>query len=275
MEYGLTQLFELLNNDYAISAAARRIPPNNAYEQGLFAETGTVSGGAGDSQPVPAADIAIVTGRYSSRGLDLSSLPGAARRLFELSVNAFDAFIHAWMSELPIHAEMIRFGRRILAVADAAGRNVPADQREAAERHAVERAAADRGEADTRTVLEAAYKVWHEINRLMGFLRFSPGENGRYTARCAPDHFVLPALCEHFTQRFGDTPWIIIDEKRRFCLQREKMAYEPPQGTQSENDDWENLWRHYHKTINNESRNNLGLQKRFMPKRYWKYLPEL
>jgi probable DNA metabolism protein len=38
---------------------------------------------------------------------------------------------------------------------------------------------------------------------------------------------------------------------------------------------YEELWRHYHRTINNESRNNPALQRRFMPKRYWKYLPEL
>jgi probable DNA metabolism protein len=40
------------------------------------------------------------------------------------------------------------------------------------------------------------------------------------------------------------------------------------------NDEWEELWKHYHKTINNEDRDNPGLQKQLMPKRYWKYLPE-
>jgi probable DNA metabolism protein len=43
----------------------------------------------------------------------------------------------------------------------------------------------------------------------------------------------------------------------------------------SVNDQWEDLWKHYHKTINNESRDNPKLQKQFMPKRYWKYLPEI
>jgi probable DNA metabolism protein len=39
--------------------------------------------------------------------------------------------------------------------------------------------------------------------------------------------------------------------------------------------DWEQLWQTYHKAINNEDRANPKLQKQFMPKRYWKYLPEL
>jgi probable DNA metabolism protein len=42
-----------------------------------------------------------------------------------------------------------------------------------------------------------------------------------------------------------------------------------------EGGEWEKLWQHYHKTINNESRNNPNLQRQFMPKRYWKYLTEL
>ena len=125
-------------------------------------------------------------------------------------------------------------------------------------------------------------KIEREIHRLIGLLRFSPDENGVYIARCAPDYFVLPAFAEHFTDRFGETPWAIIDEKRSLCLSRQ-----PPEqaeitkiaagGINSKQDDneWEELWKHYHKTINNESRKNTGLQRQLMPKRYWKYLPEV
>ena len=279
MEYGLAQLFELLNEERAISVTIRRRPPDRVCQRGLFDETEPVSGEFADNRLVLAADIAIIAGLHASAGLDLSLLPESARRLFELSVNAFDALVHAWMSEPPVDAVIIRFGRKVLTAAA-----LETDGPEA-ERRAADRAAADRGDPDTQTVLRAAYKVWHEIHRLTGFLRFSPDERGVYIARCAPDHFALPALCEHFTQRFGDAPWIIIDEKRRLCLRR--LAGESPAllgldelpqdaaGPRSSSAEWENLWRQYHKTINNESRNNPGLQKRFMPKRYWKYLTEL
>ncbi|MDR2103675.1 MAG: DUF4130 domain-containing protein, partial [Treponema sp.] len=40
-------------------------------------------------------------------------------------------------------------------------------------------------------------------------------------------------------------------------------------------DPWEDLWRNYHHAINNGDRKNPGLQRRFMPLRYWKYLPEM
>jgi hypothetical protein len=284
MHYGLICLFDLLDKNCGIKFPARGIasvPQELSCQRNLFDEAGAVPGeikGSQPSPPISVRDIAVITGLYSSGGPDLAALPETARRLFELSVNGFDAFVHAWMSGFPIEAEIVRFGRGILAAARQRGGP-------GTERPAADKAASDRGDPDTRTVLEAAYKVRHEIERLRGFLRFNPDEYGVYIARCSPDHFALPALCEHFTRRFGDTSWEIIDERRRLCLHRLRgeepelleLADLPrfPAGPQAAPAEWEKLWRHYHKTINNESRNNPGLQRKFIPKRYWKYLPEL
>jgi hypothetical protein len=243
-----------------------------------FDEPQSDAGGGGFSC-VPEADISLIAGLYSPEGVDFSALPENAGRLFELSANAFDAIVHAQMSELPISREIARFECKVLAAADMATGGVVGDE----QRRAAERAACDRGDPDVRTVLDAAYKVWHEIDRLRGLLRFSPDEDGVYIARCEPDHFVLPALGPHFRQRFGETPWAIIDEKRSLCLHCVRGGEPELCGTgercsiagNTANGEWENLWRHYHKIINNESRNNPDLQRRFMPKRYWKYLTEV
>jgi probable DNA metabolism protein len=40
-------------------------------------------------------------------------------------------------------------------------------------------------------------------------------------------------------------------------------------------DPWEDLWRNYHRSINNEGRKNPGLQRKLMPQRYWPYLSEM
>ncbi|MDR0473598.1 MAG: DUF4130 domain-containing protein, partial [Treponema sp.] len=124
------------------------------------------------------ADAALIAGLYSSGGIDISTLPKSARFLYELSINAFDALVHAWMSDLPIDAEIIRFGRKILNATNRAG---------------AEKAVSDRGDPDVRTVLGTAQKVWREIDRFRGFLRFSPDEEGVYIAHCEPDYYILPA----------------------------------------------------------------------------------
>jgi len=179
--------------------------------------------------------------------------------------DAFYAAVYAQMSELPIRKEISRFIEKV----NAAGNNAA-------------RIACDRGDPDVFAVLEAARKVQVEIHRITGFLRFSPDPQGVYTARCEPDYFVLPALAEHFTLRFGETPWAIIDEKRglRLCRQNGGKArimpnLAGPAAKSEDGDCWGDLWRLYHRSVSNESRKNPRLQRQFIPKRYQKHLNEL
>ena len=138
-----------------------------------------------------------------------------------------------------------------------------------------------RADQDAIATLKAGDRVQREIHRLMGLLRFSPDQGGVYIARCSPDYFILPALAEHFTLRFGETPWAIIDEKRGLCLCRQNGGPAriipiavPTDAGDLTGDSWEELWRLYHRSVNNESRKNPRLQRQFMPGRYQKYLPE-
>jgi probable DNA metabolism protein len=233
--------------------------------------------------------------------------------LFEYSARARGAALTAGMSELPVEADINRYVLKVLAAARKAealaGGRSPAEAQLAA-REAADKAATDRGDPAVRAVLAAAFKVDKEIERMKGMLRFCPGEDGLYLARCAPDHFVLPALAGHFKSRFGGSPWAILDEKRGLalvCRAGEDPRMEPgslqsklPRGfaavkrclmaerssepqnsadyfpeTNPEGDGWEELWRTYHRSISIENRKNAELQKRFMPARYWKYLTEL
>ena len=211
---------------------------------------------------------------YSSPDLSVDS-----DGLFELSVDAYYSALYARMSELPLEKEISRFTEKVFGAAASF-----ADNGSSAARMAAARAASDRGDPDVCAVLNAAYKVQHELHRLTGLLRFSPNSEGMYIARCSPDHYILPGLADHFYLRFGETPWAIIDEKREICLCREKG--EPPKlislpeflslaaAESGRKDSWEDLWRLYHRSVNNEAKKNLQLQRQFMPLRYQKYLPE-
>jgi probable DNA metabolism protein len=135
--------------------------------------------------------------------------------------------------------------------------------------------------------------VSREVHRMMQLLRFS-ATGGVYIARCAPQYYVLPALTEHFTVRFGETPWAIIDEKRNIALTRidggearlEPLSRELMErlfpgcagnagsGETPENG-WEDLWKLYYRSINIETRKNPQCRRQNMPLRYWEYLPEV
>jgi len=234
-----------------------------------------------NNQQIEKDDIDFVTNYFSvmfnATKLEETKFQETPRQLYELSANAFHYIIMAWISELPIEREIIAYGRGILSAAQDF--NNLADKRREAEK-----AANNRANADTLTVLNTANKVLVEDHRLKGILRFTVNEDGEYIARCEPDHFTLPCLGDFFTARFGDTPWAIIDEKRGLALSRKSVGQArinvlkeglAENCAVAKSDEWEELWKHYHKTINNEDRKNLDLQKRFMPKRYWKYLPEM
>jgi probable DNA metabolism protein len=239
-----------------------------AEEEGLFGLCGEES----VTRKYEQADLDLIA-NYCSNSFNLCALGEPARNLFELSINAFDSFIHAWMSELPVEKEIVRFGRRVIVAGQGAG-----SQEE--KRRSAEMTASDRADSDTLSVMTASDKVHFEIHRMMGLLRFSPDEDGIYIAKCAPDTLVIPALAEYFTMRFGETGWAVFDEKRGLSLRRlpgeqAKILVQKKTFAVDGGDEWEDLWRHYHKIINNESRKNPGLQRQLMPKRYWKYLPEM
>ena len=93
MCYSLSRLFELSAGNCESYAAPRRAAPGE-----LFDEDEAASGQIAEKRPLSAPDIAIIGGLHNCGGADLSALPESARRFFELSVNAFDAVVHAWMS---------------------------------------------------------------------------------------------------------------------------------------------------------------------------------
>jgi len=237
---------------------------------------------------------------YFSGGFDITlhgTLNKAVRDLFEFSFNAFDLILNSFLSELPVEKEITAFGRKITAIMNS-------DCRIEDKRFYAEKETQNRLDRDTLTLIKASAKVYRETDRLMGLLRFSPNNKGVFTAKCAPDHFILPILGGYFTSRFGETAWTVIDEKRNLCLSHNKgekfktrlltensavmknnMDYPTkfpvehptkfPAEHPAETDEWEELWKHYHKTINNEDRSNPGLQRQLMPERYWQYLPEI
>jgi hypothetical protein len=216
------------------------------------------------------------------------SLGGAPGILYQVSADAYGALVHAWMSCLPVEAQALRYALRVLSsareAASGAAGGVPWYARAGA-REGAALAALNRGDGDCLAVLAAACKAAREIDRLKGFLRFKPAA-GFCLARCSPDHFVLPALEPHFTRRFGDTPWAVLDERRGLALASEGEArivfageIQPGRDGAGDRapllyDSWEKLWRSYHRSVSIENRANPSLQRRFVPLRYREYLTE-
>lgn len=127
-------------------------------------------------------------------------------------------------------------------------------------------------------VTKRARQVSLETHRFVGFVRFSE-KNGVYFSKIEPDHDILAFLAPHFAERFSTQRFMILDEKRKKVLLSqngdivlvEKSDLDP---SLFEPDEYIQSWRTYFHSIAIAERVNPKAQKRSMPQRYWKNLPE-
>ena len=228
-----------------------------------------------------------------------TAITGLMEKLDEISPNARDnaahALLYGFSEHSPVNPPYGAIHRFLQKTVNAQEGKTASEEG----RRLAEQIRTDRLDPDTEQVQAAAFKVVREFDRLRGLLRFKP-EPGRsrvagppenyepgvdkdrcYTARCAPDHFVLPLLGDHFWRRFGEQSWAIIDEKRNLILSsnngKKPILHKHGNNLKQKksSDQLEDLWKNYFRSINNEERSNPGLQKQFLPDRYRKYLTEM
>jgi probable DNA metabolism protein len=132
-----------------------------------------------------------------------------------------------------------------------------------------------------------------EAHRLKGMLRFRILKDGLQYAPFAADHNVIGYLADHFRSRFTGTRWVLHDTGRKLALywNGEKLEAAdideaitahvarfgelPAQELSPEEKYYQELWKGFHAAIAIPGRENSALQKRFMPRRYWRYLIEM
>lgn len=138
-------------------------------------------------------------------------------------------------------------------------------------------------------IAQIAKSVGREKHRMEAFVRFRLTKDDIYFANIEPDFNVLPLIEKHFKRRYADQKWVIYDIKRGYGLFYDLEKVElinmdfPENFNFTKTDDsffaeqefeFQKLWQDYFKATNIESRKNIKLHIRHVPKRYWKYLSE-
>ncbi len=136
--------------------------------------------------------------------------------------------------------------------------------------------------ADERVwrVMEARRKVLRERHRFLGILRFSD-LGGVLYAPFEPEADLLPLVAGHFARRLGGERWVIHDLRRgkaAFYAQKEWRTtnfFLPDEISITPGEKFfRDLWRRYFDSTAVSTRLNPRLQRQFLPKKYWKHLPE-
>ncbi len=125
------------------------------------------------------------------------------------------------------------------------------------------------------------YKVSMEKHRMLGLIRFKQLENGILYSSIEPDHNIVGLLAPHFTSRLMNENWAIHDIKRGIGVLYNKKEWiikdievTDSLMVQEDEEEYQELWKAYFKSIAIQSKINPKLQKRNMPMRYWKHLVE-
>lgn len=148
------------------------------------------------------------------------------------------------------------------------------------------------GDDDVLRVKDIAQKVGADARKLIQFVRFQETSDGIWFAPVSPRYNVLSLIVPHFKARYAGQPWIIYDTMRNIGLYydahtvqeisfSQKDLAELKSGTldsgklSDEEAFFQKMWKEYFQRITIKERINLKLQRQHMPKRYWKYLPEI
>jgi uracil-DNA glycosylase len=121
--------------------------------------------------------------------------------------------------------------------------------------------------------------VEKDIYRMRAFVRFRNVESGggeRFVAWYQPEHHTLGANGEFFVNRFGSMRWAIMTPEASLMWDLESLQAGPgvPRSRAPGEDELEDLWRLYYRTIYNPARLNLTAMRAQLPARRWADLPE-
>ena len=136
-------------------------------------------------------------------------------------------------------------------------------------------------------------RVEFEAHKFTGLLRFRIFADGLQYAPFEPDCNVIGYCAAHFVTRLKNQQWILHDTRRDQALywngaelkdveiDADFTAHVRQHGEVAdsyltrEEHCYQGLWKSFHRVIANADRHNPGLQRQFMPRRYWKYLVEM
>lgn len=125
---------------------------------------------------------------------------------------------------------------------------------------------------------------WHQticrdIHKMEAFVRFQKLEHEAlgevYFAWFEPEHDIFATAAPFFVKRFNNMVWSILSPTGCMHWDKTTLSFSPgiarPQGLQ---DECEDLWQEYYRSIFNPARLKIQAMQSEMPKKYWKNLPE-
>lgn len=124
--------------------------------------------------------------------------------------------------------------------------------------------------------------IARDIHKMHAFVRFKlvgeDEETGReqFVAWFEPEHRIMPLTAGFFRKRFAGMDWSIFTPTGSAHWNGKTLTHSPgvPKQETPTEDQLDDLWRSYYRSIYNPARIKVKAMQAEMPKKYWKNLPE-
>lgn len=133
-------------------------------------------------------------------------------------------------------------------------------------------------------ILKMRKRVSMESHHMKGFLRFKKMKNNFYYAKINPTNNVIYLITNHFKERLKNEYFVINDVNRGIFVfyDKNKITYLNKEDIvklnldlDKDEENIEDLWISFFKTVSIKERKNLKCQMNHMPKKYWDYIIEM
>ena len=134
-------------------------------------------------------------------------------------------------------------------------------------------------DADVLRLRRLAKNIARDIHKVHAFVRFKEiedGEHTRFVAWHEPEHRCLKLAAPFFMRRFGDRRWSIFTPDLSAHWDLKELTYETgiPRSDFPHEDDMDEIWKTYYKSIFNPARVKIKAMQSEMPMKFWQTLPE-
>ncbi|WP_413292351.1 UdgX family uracil-DNA binding protein [Bdellovibrio sp. HCB185ZH] len=132
---------------------------------------------------------------------------------------------------------------------------------------------------DVKKAMDLVKSVRKDIHKMHAFVRFKKvdidGQEG-YVAWHKPEHLIMELGTPFFARRFGDKPWSIFSPDASAHWNMKELTFGAGMTEHEFNieDEFDEVWKTYYKSIFNPARLNLKMMKQEMSPKYWSSMPE-
>lgn len=134
-------------------------------------------------------------------------------------------------------------------------------------------------------IFQMTRRLGREYNHMIEFARFSQMEEGVLLGKIRPENDVLALAAVHFADRMSGENWILYDCGRKkaavhqagggwIIVRAESALWQDRLAKKTDEQDFEELWKTFYRSIAIAQRKNLTCQRNLLPLRYRPYMTE-